>query len=103
VVAETGTEADGRVPWLAYIGEEVRAAMQAGVPVEGICLYPIVNHPGWDDDRHCENGLFDADPTTGERAIYQPLAQEIRRQHALFKRLLSEQGEQVDRRPIPAS
>jgi glycosyltransferase involved in cell wall biosynthesis len=103
VVAETGTEADGRVPWLAYIGEEVRAAMQAGVPVEGICLYPIVNHPGWDDDRHCENGLFDADPTTGERAIYQPLAQEIRRQHALFDRLLSEQGGQVDRRPIPAS
>ena len=41
--------------------------LEAGVPVEGICLYPIVNHPGWDDDRHCYNGMFDYADAAGRR------------------------------------
>lgn len=78
-VAETGTEEDDRPAWFAYIWEEVQAAIAAGVPVEGLCLYPIVNHPGWDDDRHCRNGLWDYASPTGEREIYRPLENEIRK------------------------
>jgi beta-glucosidase/6-phospho-beta-glucosidase/beta-galactosidase len=78
-IAETGTEGDDRPHWLAYIAEEVRSAIQAGIPVEGICLYPILNHPGWDDGRHCHNGLWDYAQNDGTREIYQPLAEEIRR------------------------
>ena len=51
--------------------------MSTGVPVEGICLYPIVNHPGWDDDRHCHNGLFDYADERGGRAVYLPMATEL--------------------------
>jgi hypothetical protein len=58
------------------------------VPVEGICLYPILNHPGWDNDRHCCNGLWDYADETGEREIYQPLAQELRQQRTLVDSLL---------------
>jgi len=58
-LAETGAEDDFRPIWFNYACAEVVAAMKAGVPIEGICLYPIVNHPGWDDDRHCHNGLWD--------------------------------------------
>ena len=58
-VAETGIEDETRPAWLRYMCKEVFTAIEAGVPVEGICLYPIVNHPGWDDDRHCYNGMFD--------------------------------------------
>ncbi|HYP08997.1 MAG TPA: hypothetical protein VER03_22410, partial [Bryobacteraceae bacterium] len=50
--------------------------------VEGICLYPIVNHPGWDDDRHCHNGLWDYCNESGHREIYKPLADELRTQTA---------------------
>src|SRR6185437_8174390 len=39
-VAETGTENAGRPAWLSYIGGEVRTAMDKGVPMHGICLYP---------------------------------------------------------------
>jgi hypothetical protein len=46
-VAETGVEADRRPAWLAYVGAEARAAMRAGVPLAGLCWYPIVSHPGW--------------------------------------------------------
>ena len=90
LVAETGIEGDGRAAWLAYIGEETRAALRAGVPVEGICLYPIVNHPGWDDDRYCENGLFHSAVNQGGRMAHEPLAREIIRQQALFDTLFED-------------
>ena len=76
-IAETGIEDDARPAWLRYICNETAAAMSTGVPVEGICLYPIVNHPGWDDDRHCHNGLFDYADERGGRAVYLPMATEL--------------------------
>lgn len=92
LVAETGTEGERRAEWLAVVGEEVRAAMRAGVPVEGICLYPIISHPGWDDDRYCENGLFHRFVAGGRRETYEPLGREIMRQQALFEALFREEG-----------
>src|SRR6185295_2312292 len=79
-VSETGTEDDDRANWLAYIAEEVRAAIGAGVDLQGICIYPILNHPGWDDDRHCFNGLWDYPGPSGAREIFKPLAEEMERQ-----------------------
>ena len=81
-VAETGIEDETRPAWFRYMCREVYAAMDAGVPVEGICLYPIVNHPGWDDDRHCYNGLLDYAGPDDTRQVFQPLADEIARQLA---------------------
>ncbi len=83
-VAETGAENEARVPWLAYISDEVSAARNNGARIEGICLYPVINHPGWDDERHCHNGLWDYANELGEREIYQPLADELRRQQQRF-------------------
>lgn len=79
-IAETGIEDAFRPIWIKYVGDEVRAALATGVPLEGICLYPILNHPGWEDDRHCHNGLWDYADESGQREIYEPLAHEIRRQ-----------------------
>jgi len=78
-VSETGTEEADRPGWLAYIVGEVQAARRAGASLQGICLYPILNHPGWNDDRHCFNGLWDYAGPLGQREIYQPLADEIAR------------------------
>ena len=76
---------DARPEWLRYIGAEVRAARAAGVPVEGICLYPIMNHLGWDDDRHCQNGLLDFPrDEAGRRGVIAPFAEELARQQAAF-------------------
>jgi hypothetical protein len=85
VVAETGASGDERGPWLAYVGDEVRAARRAGVPVLGVCLYPILDYPGWDDDRHCEVGLWGYADEVGERPLHLPLAAELRRQQQLSK------------------
>lgn len=86
LLAETGAQGDDRAPWLAYVGEEVRAALRQGVPVHGICLYPILDYPGWDDDRHCETGLWGYPDARGERSLHEPLARELERQIDLFRR-----------------
>src|SRR5205823_2687815 len=57
-MAETGAEDSARASWLRYVCDEVKAATAEGGPFHGICLYPILNHPGWVDDRHCHNGLW---------------------------------------------
>jgi beta-glucosidase/6-phospho-beta-glucosidase/beta-galactosidase len=77
LLAETGIEDDLRPEWFRYVFEETKAAAAAGVPIEGICLYPVVNHPGWADNRHCHNGLWDYADKNGNREIYRPLANEI--------------------------
>jgi hypothetical protein len=85
IVAETGAQDDARADWLRYVAGEVLAARRQGVPVHGICLYPIANYPGWDDDRHCCSGLLGYAGPTGERPIHQPLAEELRRQMKIFR------------------
>lgn len=85
VVAETGAQDGARAEWLRYIAGEVRAARREGVPVGGICLYPILNYPGWDDDRHCQSGLWGYPGPGGSREIHAPLADELARQIELFR------------------
>jgi glycosyltransferase involved in cell wall biosynthesis len=79
LVSETGAEDEKRVPWFNYVHEQVAIAMTSGVDLQGLCLYPILNHPGWDDDRHCQNGLWDYASPAGARQIYQPLALALHR------------------------
>ncbi|MEP6769815.1 MAG: beta-glucosidase [Acidobacteriota bacterium] len=99
-MAETGIEGDARPEWLHYIGREVRAAIRLGAPVGGICLYPILNHPGWEDDRHCQNGLWDYAEAQGRREIYPPLAAELARQQRLFS---GEEAPDASERVVPQS
>jgi hypothetical protein len=80
LISETGHEAEQRAPWLRYVSEECVAAMRAGCELHGITLYPILNHPGWVDDRHCLNGLWDYADPDGQRPVCPELAAEIREQ-----------------------
>jgi hypothetical protein len=73
---------------IKVVCEESLAAMDQGLPLHGICLYPILNHPGWVDDRHCHNGLWDYPDPNGNREICKPLAAEIRRWRPVFEREL---------------
>ena len=80
VIAETGIESAARPAWLRTVAREVGAARQSGLPVEGLCWYPIADHPGWEDDRYCPNGLLGAPAADGTRPVHAELADELRRQ-----------------------
>jgi polysaccharide biosynthesis protein PelF len=94
-IAETGIEDDLRPTWLAHVGDGVRRAMARNVPVEGICLYPVMSYPGWDDDRHCHCGLIDYDPQSLERSVVPELEQELARQFRLFEDLKAPQRQAI--------
>ncbi len=77
VLTETGAEGGNGPGWLRYVAGEVRAAMRAGVPVEGLCLYPAMDYPGWSDGRHCRCGPIRLDAAWEERALDEGLLDEI--------------------------
>jgi beta-glucosidase/6-phospho-beta-glucosidase/beta-galactosidase len=85
LIAETGSEGAVAAGWLGYICAEVRQAIRRGVPVLGICLYPVMDYQGWDDDRHCPVGLIEVEPGWSKRALRQDLAAELRAQQTLFE------------------
>jgi beta-glucosidase/6-phospho-beta-glucosidase/beta-galactosidase len=79
-LAETGAEGSARASWLHYVLEEVAHAAEAGVPVEGVCLYPVLDYPGWDNDRMCQVGLLSAANAEGRRDVHGRLLREMERQ-----------------------
>ncbi len=85
MISETGAKGAGRVAWLHYVCDEVRIARAAGIPIDDICLYPILDYPGWDDSRLCRSGLFGERDDQGHRNVFQPLHNEIERQRALAR------------------
>ena len=96
-IAETGIENEMRPEWLRYIASEAAIALQNGIPLEALCLYPIFNHPGWDDERHCHNGLWDYADESGNRSLYQPLADELHRQQTVIESVQrARQQHQID-------
>ncbi|WP_126972046.1 beta-glucosidase [Xanthomonas sp. BRIP62411] len=84
ILSETGAEGDKRAGWLAHVASEVALAMQQGVPMEGICLYPVLDYPGWDNYRHCPTGLFGYADEHGQRPLDAGLAGQLRREHERF-------------------
>jgi len=85
MLAETGIEDERRAEWLSYVCDEIFTARERGIDIRGVCLYPILNHPGWADDRHCHNGLWDYCNQDGHREIYIPLAAELQSQRNRFE------------------
>ena len=59
-VGETSHVGSGRAEWLREMTTEICLAIDAGVPLEAVCLYPIIDRFDWDDPTHWHNsGLWD--------------------------------------------
>lgn len=84
LLAETGIEGMLGPQWLRYVARHVARAMRAGCPLEGITWYPVINHPGWNENRHCYNGLWDYPDRSGRRRANTAVLEEIDRLHPLL-------------------
>ncbi len=63
VFAETGSSGDSRAAWIEFLARESARALERGVDLQGICLYPIVTSPDWEDPTaFFDGGLFDLTP-----------------------------------------
>ena len=88
-IGETSHVGVGRAQWLREIAAELWSANDSGVPIEGVCLFPIIDRMDWNDENHWHNsGLWDLVRTNGrlDRVINQPYAEELRHSQALLAR-----------------
>ncbi|HEX2973637.1 MAG TPA: hypothetical protein VHP11_14985, partial [Tepidisphaeraceae bacterium] len=86
LITETTHVHDFRPSWLRYIAEEAEAVLEAGVPLRGICLYPILGMPEWHaQEEWVYMGLWDLVSHGGGlvRQLCQPMLRELRRAQRL--------------------
>ena len=86
LIGETSHVGSGRAEWLREMTAEVALAISQGVPLEGICLYPILDRFEWENPQHWHNsGLWDLERQvdgTFRRILHAPYAAELRRSQA---------------------
>ncbi len=60
LITETAHKGAMRPEWMDYIARECSQLLSAGVPLAGVCLYPIIGMPQWHTPHHWElMGLWD--------------------------------------------
>ena len=80
IIGETSGYQDNRAEWLRMTAEESLKALNSGVDLHGICLYPFVDVPDWWTDKWAKIAVYDvADKQRFERVPHDPYVQELRR------------------------
>jgi hypothetical protein len=93
IIGETSGWQDHRAEWLRMTMEESLKALNSGMDLQGVCLYPFVDIPEWNSGKFAEIGIYDVDDSeTCARQPCKPYVEELRR----WEKLLN-QPEQVDR------
>jgi beta-glucosidase/6-phospho-beta-glucosidase/beta-galactosidase len=81
IIGETSGMNEGREDWLRDVMDESLAAVDAGMDLHGICLFPAVDMPDWHTGQWLHNGLCDIVPEgdTLKRVECAPYVAELRR------------------------
>jgi len=82
LLAETSHVGSGRGVWIQEMAEQVAMAHEQGAKVCGICVYPVIDRPDWDNADHWHrSGLWDLDrdgPDPLARVLVAPYASALR-------------------------
>jgi hypothetical protein len=81
-ITETSHWGDMRGPWLRDVAREVSAVLDEGIPLRGVCLYPVLGMPEW-HVRHewAHMGLWDVtmeDDGVLKRSLHRPMYEALR-------------------------
>ncbi len=83
VIGETSHVGRGRADWLREVTDEVIVAGERGTAIDGICLYPVLDRPDWENASHWHrSGVWDLVPGPGgelRRVPCTPYLEELRR------------------------
>jgi beta-glucosidase/6-phospho-beta-glucosidase/beta-galactosidase len=79
IIGETSGHQDKRAEWLRMTMEESMKALNSGINLQGVCLYPSVDIPDWQTQKWAKIGIFDIeDAATCERIPCDPYIEELR-------------------------
>ncbi|HEX8190440.1 MAG TPA: hypothetical protein VF586_18930 [Pyrinomonadaceae bacterium] len=81
IIGETSGMGHGRAAWLKDVMEESLAAVNEGIDLHGICLFPAVDMPDWHTGKWLNNGICDLVEEGGDlrRVPHGPYVEELRR------------------------
>lgn len=79
-VSETSHVGSGRAHWMREVAREVAAARADGVPIDGVCVYPAIDRPDWEQpQRWHRSGLWDVHAHSQmRRRLHRPYARALR-------------------------
>jgi hypothetical protein len=86
-ITETSHVGEKRGPWLRELAGEVAALRERGVPLQGVCLYPILGMPEWHaPDEWARMGLWDLyyNSPTLKRVVHRDMRAALREAIALL-------------------
>ena len=89
IIGETSGLGDGRPAWLRDVMEESLAAVDRGIDLHGVCLFPAVDMPDWHTGAWLHNGIADLVDEGGalRRVPHAPYVEELRRWQRLLNRV----------------
>lgn len=81
IIGETSGLGHGRTSWLNDVMQESLAAVERGIDLQAICLFPAVDMPDWHSGEWVHNGICDVAPDNGDlkRVPDQEYIDELRR------------------------
>ncbi|MDB6122422.1 MAG: hypothetical protein JWQ71_1415 [Pedosphaera sp.] len=81
LITETTHVDDMRSSWVDYVANEAETLLDEGVPLRGVCLYPILGMPEWHArEQWTPMGLWDLseEQKTLHRKLYAPMFEALR-------------------------
>ena len=82
MITETAHVGEYRAQWLREVAQESEALLMQGVPLQGVCLYPILGMPEWHaPDTWTRMGLWDLvrGDRQLDRIVHQPMLEALQR------------------------
>jgi beta-glucosidase/6-phospho-beta-glucosidase/beta-galactosidase len=80
LITETAHVDDQRPRWMSHLADEVEALLEEGVPLKGVCLYPILGMPEWHDQgRWTQMGLWEVNCDGGGRTVCEAMLEALRK------------------------
>ena len=79
-ITETSHPGVDRPLWWRMIADECAHVLRKGLPLQGVCIYPLIDRPDWDHLHHWhQSGLWDADlgQPGPARVLHQPSAEAL--------------------------
>lgn len=90
LITETAHVHENRPAWINYVADECETLLDEGLPLRGVCLYPILGMPEWHArDEWVQMGLWDVlyDHPSRGRQLCAPMWEALRRAQRLeFRR-----------------
>lgn len=82
VLTETSHPGEHRPQWIQFIAAECAALLRQGLPLWGVCWYPVIDRPDWDHMQPWHrSGIWDILPNETHslrRVLHQPTAIALR-------------------------